>query len=132
MMRKLILGSVFLATAFLGGAVGSWALRPESPEASVIQPLRGRSTVVGTFGVGGVLTASGNLYQYRPDKKAWTTLDESFALEGKATQIAPLPVPVGEVRIMETFGFLVTHKNECWLYNINENRWESIGAPPAG
>jgi hypothetical protein len=58
------------------------------------------------------------------------TLDESFALEGQATTVVPLPVPVSRVRHMETFGFLVTQDDQCWLYNIDEHRWESVGTPP--
>ena len=82
-----------------------------------------------TFGVGGVVTSKGELWQYRPDRESWITLDESFALEGQATSVVPLPVPTTNIRIMETFGFLVTQDNECWLYDIDNHVWEPIGKP---
>lgn len=128
--RGVLRGSAFLAAAFLGGVAGSMLLRPEAPEASVIlkQP---DVRLVGTFGVGGVVTASGELWQYRPDKSRWVTLDESFALEGQATGVFPLPVPVERIRAMETFGFLITEEEACWLYNLDQRRWEEIGSPPA-
>jgi hypothetical protein len=58
------------------------------------------------------------------------TLDESFALEGQATKVVPLPVSPENIRRMETFGFLVTKSDDCWLYNIEQQRWEPIGKPP--
>ena len=122
-------GMLFLAVAFLGGVVGSWIGQPDTPEAGVVQTTGGR--VVGTFGVGGVMTAQGQLWQYRPDKKAWVSLDESFALEGQGTSVNPLPVPAHQIKMMETFGFLVTRDDQCWLYNIDQHRWEEIGGPPS-
>ena len=31
---------------------------------------------------------------------------------------------------METFGFLVAEDDQCWLYDIEKHRWESVGHPP--
>ena len=121
-------GAAFLAAAFVGGMVGSWVLHPDLPEASEIHLGKGR--VAGTFGVGGVLTNDGKLWQYRPDKTRWVTLDESFALEGQGTSADPLPVPVESIKFMETFGFLVTQEDECWLYDVDQQRWKSVGVPP--
>jgi hypothetical protein len=127
--KNLWLGAAFLAFAFLGGMAGSWLLTPSSPQASEIVA-GGAGDIAGTFGVGGVVTREGKLWQYRPDKKKWVSLDESFQLEGKSTSTAPLPVPVGEIRFMETFGFLVTRSGDCWLYNFDQNRWDEVGKPP--
>lgn len=127
-VKRVAFGSAVVAAAFLGGLAGSWIWHPEAPEASMVQPAMGQ--VVGTFGVGGVLTANGKLWQYRPDKKQWMTLDESFALEGQGTNAVPLPIPVTDIKFMETFGFLVSQKDECWLYDIDQHQWTSIGEPP--
>jgi hypothetical protein len=89
-----------------------------------------RGGLVATFGVGGVLTRDGELWQYRPDRSEWMTLDESFALEGKPTKLVPLPVRPDQVKSMETFGFLVTTGDECWLYDLDENVWKDVGSPP--
>lgn len=89
-----------------------------------------RGGLVATYGVGGVLTRDGELWQYRPDRSRWLTLDESFGLEGKPTKLVPLPVAAADVKLMETFGFLVTRKDECWLYDLDKNAWNNIGAPP--
>lgn len=129
-LKSLLRGAVFLFVAFLGGVAGSWIGRPGVPQASTVEA-DGASSIVGTFGVGGVLLRDGRLWQYRPDKKKWVSLDESFALEGQATNTAPLPVPVSQIRFMETFGFLVTQEDRCWLYDIEQHRWQTIGRPPA-
>lgn len=128
-LSNVLRGSLFLAVAFLGGLVGSLVLRPDAPAAGMLDPAP-RSAVVGTFGVGGVVTGQGELWQYRLDKSKWVSLDESFALEGQGTSVVPLPVPVASIRHMETFGFLVTEDGTCWLYNLDEHRWQDIGQPP--
>jgi len=128
--KSLWSGVAFMAAAFLGGMAGSWILNPASPEAGVVVA-GGNSNLVATYGVGGVVTRNGNIWQYRPDKGKWISLDESFALEGQGTSAFPLPVPVGKIRFMETFGFLVAHGDECWLYDFDQNRWNSIGSPPS-
>lgn len=126
---KLARGAAFLAAAFAGGVAGSWVLRPDAPEAGPLVRADG-SGIAGTFGVGGVVTWEGELWQYRPDRESWVTLDESFALEGQATSVIPLPVPADRIRHMETFGFLVDDQDDCWLYDLDERRWERIGKPP--
>jgi hypothetical protein len=88
-----------------------------------------RSSVVVTYGVGGVLKSDGRLYQWRPESKKWVTLDESFRLDGETRSIHPLPVVASEVARMEGFGFIVTRSGACWLYNLDSNRWENIGRP---
>jgi hypothetical protein len=127
--RRILRGSALLAAAFAGGVLGSWIVRPEAPQAGPVMTGT-RGDLVATFGVGGVVTRQGELWQYRPDKSRWVTLDESFALEGQATGVVPLPVPPERVHHMETFGFLVTDADECWLYNLDQRRWENIGRPP--
>ena len=104
----------------------------DGPTAQAAQPPVGpdRGGVVATFGVGGVLTRDGDLWQYRPDKSRWLTLDESFASEGTSTKLVPLPVPADQIKSMETFGFIVTYSDECWLYDLDQHVWKNIGAPP--
>jgi hypothetical protein len=121
--------ALVVAASFAGGAAGSWILRPEAPAAGPIDAGSGGG-IVGTFGVGGVIGSDGTLWQYRPDKRRWLPLDESYALEGQGTSVVPLPVPVGDIGHMETFGFLVTRGNVCWLYDFEKRRWDRIGAPP--
>ena len=123
-------GACSLRVAFGGGMVGSWVGRPGAPLASPVMTEGPHGSIVGTFGVGGVLNRDGRMWQYRPDKKKWVSLDESFALEGQATSTSPLPVPVSQIRFMETFGFLVANADQCWLYDIEKHRWESVGHPP--
>jgi hypothetical protein len=89
-----------------------------------------RGGLVASFGVGGILTKDGELWQYRPDREKWVTLDESFGLEGTTTKLIPLPVPADQVKLMETFGFIVTWSDECWLYDLETHEWKNIGAPP--
>jgi hypothetical protein len=129
--RGILRGAAFLTAAFLGGVAGSWLLHPEAPTAGIVELGDGRDKpgITATFGVGGVMTWEGDLWQYRPDKQKWMTLDESFALEGQATKVVPLPVSPENIRRMETFGFLVTRTDDCWLYNIEQQRWEPIGKP---
>src|SRR5688500_14040616 len=92
-------------------------------------PAAATSSVVATYGVGGVLKADGNLYQWRPERRQWMNLDESFALDGEKRNVLPLPVPASDVARMEGFGFIVTRNGQCWLYNLDSNRWENIGRP---
>lgn len=87
------------------------------------------SSIIATYGVGGVLKGDGRLYQWRPEKKQWVTIDESFRLDGETRHVLPLPVAATEVARMEGFGFLVTRSGTCWLYNLDTNRWENIGRP---
>lgn len=115
--------------ALIGGLLGASLMSPSAPEAGPIPPTV-KSGIVATYGVGGVVTASGAFWQYRPDKDGWVSLDESFALESETTKIAPLPVPMAQVAHIETFGFLVDRDDNCWLYNIEGQKWQNIGKPP--
>jgi hypothetical protein len=83
------------------------------------------------WGVGGVLTDDGTLWQYRPESRKWVTVDQSFSLDGERRKVMPLPVAPQDIAQMQGFGFLVTKTGTCWLYNLDENRWEKIGAPGA-
>jgi len=116
----------FVLIALLGGMLGSFLVRPQAPSASPVNP---EYNLVATFGVGGVVTNTGDLWQYRPDKQKWIKLDESFALEGQATSIQPLPIEPAAIRIFETFGFLIDLNDECWLYDIESRVWQNIGQP---
>lgn len=87
------------------------------------------SSIVATYGVGGVLKSDGKLYQWRPEKRQWVTIDESFRLDGESRTILPLPVAASEVARMEGFGFIVTRTGVCWLYDLDSNRWENLGRP---
>ena len=119
--NALIAGAAVLALALPG------AMRLGQPEtASAASPAR---EVLVTYGVGGVLKADGKLYQWRPERKQWVTIDESFRLDGETRNILPLPVVATEVARMEGFGFIVTRGGACWLYNLDSNRWENIGRP---
>ena len=89
------------------------------------------SGVVRLLGVGGVLTADGTIWQYRPDRGRWQTIDESFHDQGKDTHVLPLPVSPGSIREMVTFGFLLTDTGECWLYDLNKDKWQKLPPPPA-
>lgn len=105
-------------------------LIPAAGAAKPPTPGPDRGGLVSTYGVGGVLTRDGELWQYRPDRGKWITLDESFGLEGKRTKLVPLPVAADQVKLMETFGFLITRDDQCWLYDLDRNEWSRIGAPP--
>jgi len=104
---------------------------------ALIMAFRGHSTaapsvgssIVVTYGVGGVLKSDGVLYQWRPDQKKWVDIDQSFQLDGETRHVMPIPVPASDVARMEGFGFLVTRSGACWLYNLDTNRWENIGRP---
>ena len=115
-------GLAVAAALSLGGGAALDRLAPA--EAAAAAP-----SIVATYGVGGVLKSDGNQYQWRPERKQWVTIDESFPLDGETRKILPLPVVATEVIRMEGFGFLVTRGGACWLYNLDSNRWENIGRP---
>ncbi len=87
------------------------------------------SGIVLTYGVGGVLTADGTLWQYRPDQNEWLTIDEAFRGEGRTTSILPLPVPVEKIADMATFGFIITKSGGSYLYDLNANEWKQLPQP---
>ena len=93
------------------------------------QASRAASRVLLTWGVGGVLTEDGTLWQYRPESRRWVTIDQSFALDGERRKVLPLPVAAREIARMEGFRFLVTQRGVAWLYNLDQNRWENVGTP---
>jgi hypothetical protein len=109
------------------GLAAAWALHADGSAQAAAAPVG--SSVVATYGVGGLLKSNGTLYQWRPEKKQWVTIDESFRLDGETRHVLPLPVPASEVARMEGFGFIVTHTGACWLYNLDTNKWENIGRP---
>jgi hypothetical protein len=85
---------------------------------------------VGIFGVGGVISEDGALWQYLPDEKRWMTIDEAFKRDGRAdTHILPLPVEAKDIRFMESWGFLVSKSGKIWQYDLDQNRWMDIGTP---
>ena len=123
-MKRLVLPRLLAAVAAVTiGLATLWVLHADSQAA----PAGG--SVVATYGVGGILKSNGYLYPYRPEKKAWVTIDESFRLDGETRKVLPLPVAASDVARMEGFGFIVTKTGSCWLYNLDTNRWENIGRP---
>ena len=90
---------------------------------------RADATILGVYGVGGVISESGTLWQYQPKQKRWMTIDEAFKSDNKETQILPLPVPVAQIRFMESWGFLVTKTGQVWHYDLESNRWVNVGTP---
>lgn len=126
-MKRLVLSRLLVATAAVTiGLAAVWSLQADSPGQAQAATA---GSVVATYGVGGVLKSNGSLYQWRPEKKAWVTIDESFRLDGETRKVLPLPVAAGDVARMEGFGFIVTKTGSCWLYNLDTNRWENIGRP---
>jgi hypothetical protein len=106
------------ATVILAFGLGHATGRPEK-EASIL----------GVYGVGGVISESGTLWQYHPGEKRWMTIDEAFKIDKRETHILPLPVPAAQIRFMESFGFLVTKDGHVWQYDLEQNRWQDIGTP---
>ena len=82
-----------------------------------------------TYGLGGIVTADGTLWQYRPDFKRWMTVDEAFREEGRTTHILPLPVPATEIQDMESFGFILTRSGQIWFYEMETDKWKLIEPP---
>ena len=116
-------------SAFLTLAAGAILLGAvANPSAG--QPGAG-STVVRIIGVGGVMTADGVIWQFRPDRAIWQTIDQSFHDQGKETHVLPLPVPAESIQDMVTFGFLLTKSGDCWLYDLNKDKWQKLPPPAA-
>lgn len=113
--------------ALLGAAWGAWGPGGNAKA----QPAPSSGQILLVYGVGGILTSDGTLWQYRPDQSAWLTVDEAFAQEGETTHILPLPVPASSIAMMDSFGFFVTKAGNCWLYDLEKDRWREIGSPPA-
>jgi len=113
---------------FLLFAGGSGAPGPDG--VALAAGSAGPGEIVLSYGVGGVLTGDGILWQFRPDTGAWVTVDAAFDKEGRKTHVLPLPVPVAEIADMESFGFIVTRSGNCWLYDLEKDSWREIGPPP--
>lgn len=106
------------ATLGLGFAIGSATAKTKQPV-----------TVARVFGVGGILTDNGMLWQYMPEEKRWMTIDEAFKATDKETKILPLPVAAKDIRFMESWGFLVTVEGKIWHYDLEDMAWHDIGTP---
>ena len=111
-----------LALALSIGFVTGVAQEPNGPR------------IVGVYGVGGVISDDGILWQYMPEERRWMTIDEAFEAGGQfagsgKSNVLPLPVPVEEIEHMESWGFLVTQESIAWHYDLRSNRWENIGRP---
>lgn len=117
--------AAILIAALLLGASGSTLDHPAAAQT----PSNAPGDVLRIYGVGGVLTRDGTLWQYRPEKKRWLTIDEAFREQGKETRVLPLPVRPEEIREMVTWGFLLTESGVCWLYDIDANRWDPLTPP---
>lgn len=85
--------------------------------------------VILTYDVGGVLTADGTLWQYRPDQNVWLTIDEAFKGQGRDTKILPLPVPAAEIADMSSFGFILSKKGALWIYEFTSDSWRKLDPP---
>jgi hypothetical protein len=119
-----------VSLGILLGAMGLLALALVATDPPGVEASPPGRLVVLAFGPGGVLTRDGTLWQYRPDTKDWVTIDTAFRDQGQETRILPLPVPVEEIESMESFGFILTRKGECWLYDLEANAWKNVGPPP--
>jgi hypothetical protein len=86
--------------------------------------------VLKVYSVGGVLTNDGTLWEYRPDRGRWMTIDAAFKEQGKTTHVLPLPVPATTIANMVTFGFFQTESGDCWLYRIDTDKWEKLPPVP--
>lgn len=116
-----------LAVAAAVSLPAGGAAQGKSTTVAPATPAAGR--ILLAWGVGGVLTDDGNLWQYRPEKAKWVTIDESFRMDGEQRSILPLPVAARDVRFMQGFGFLVTRNGTAWLYDLDQNRWRNLGSP---
>ncbi len=111
----------------LSGLVGG---TPSVPPAAAQTP-DGPGKILFTTGPGGVLTADGMLWVYRPDQETWLSIDQAFKNEGKETKILPLPVPVEKIQDMSTWGFFLTTEGELWIYDLAADTWKALPPPPA-
>ncbi|MFQ5600843.1 MAG: hypothetical protein ACE5G2_09850 [Candidatus Krumholzibacteriia bacterium] len=116
--RTALWGAALLGAVFLGFQSGRAQSEGEDT-----------SWIIGVYGLGGIISEDGSLWQWMPDQRKWMTIDEVLGAEGMQTQILPLPVDVHDIRFMETWGFLVTHDGQVWHYSLNEQRWENVGTP---
>ena len=115
----LILGMLAQPDDAAGLVGASWAGKTDTKPAAVLL----------TYGIGGVLTADGTLWQYRPDIDRWLTIDEAFRKEGQKTHVMPLPVPADQIRDMATFGFILTKSGDLWFYELSSDKWRRLNSP---
>jgi hypothetical protein len=120
---------VCLVVAAIAPTASGAAAQTKSAAGSPAGPGPAAGHILLVWGVGGVLADDGNLWQYRPEKVKWVTIDESFRMDGEQRKLLPLPVAAHDVRFMQGFGFLVTRAGVAWLYDLDQNRWRNIGSP---
>ncbi len=118
---------VVLAIGVAIGIGAAWVVHP-SPAAAA--PAADPTGVVRIVQQGSVLTSDGQIWVFRPDQDRWLTVDQAFKSEGRDTHIVPLPVPVGEIKEMASFGFLLTQSGEVWFYELSTDKWRKL-TPPA-
>ena len=129
-LAVLVLIAIGLALGALAGRLPAQSGLASLSGAAVAQSAPpGAGRVLLAFGVGGVLTADGGLWQYRPDTDQWYTMDEAFRQEGRETHVVPLPVAASEIAQMASFGFIVTKVGDTWLYEISTDRWRKLSRP---
>ena len=119
--NTLVLAAAILAALGVGFVTGT-AQETDAPR------------IIGVYGVGGVLSDDGILWQYMPEERRWMTIDEAFESGGQfagngKSAVLPLPVAVEEILQIESWGFLVTKAGVAWHYDLRSNRWENVGAP---
>jgi len=121
-IRNTILWTAAIVAALGVGFVTGTAQESDSPR------------IIAVYGVGGVLSDDGVLWQYMPEDHQWMTIDEAFERGGQfagngKSAVLPLPVPVEEIMAIESWGFLVTKSGVAWHYDLRSNRWENVGTP---
>jgi hypothetical protein len=118
-----------LAAVAAAPAVSWAAAQSKTVAGAPANPTPAAGHILLAWGVGGLLTDDGNLWQYRPEKARWVTIEESFRMDGEERNVLPLPVAARDVRFMQGFGFLVTRSGTAWLYDLDQNRWRNLGSP---
>ncbi|MCK4305998.1 MAG: hypothetical protein KAY24_17295 [Candidatus Eisenbacteria sp.] len=134
--RVPLIAAILLVVAILAGLA---LIAPCENTAGLAQPAWAglgdppAGQIVLTYGVGGILTTDGTLWQYRPDLNKWLTIDAAFRQEGRTTShVLPLPVPADQIQQMATWGFIVTTSGDVWLYEMATDKWKRLPPPPAG
>ena len=127
---RLAAGFLGLLMVFIAGWQLFLALPGKSGGLAWASGTSGPPDVVCTYGVGGVLTADGTLWQYRPDLDKWLTIDEAFRQEGRETaKVLPLPVPADQIADMATWGFILSKSGDLWLYEMASDSWRHLDPP---
>jgi hypothetical protein len=119
-----------LGTALAAGLVLVLHQGPDGVSGTVLaQTGMAAPGIVRICSQGSVLAADGQVWVYRPDQDRWMTIDQAFREEGRETHIVPLPVPVSQIKEMESFGFLLTQGGEVWFYEISSDKWRKLPHP---